>query len=222
MKEKPVLVFDLVGTLLDLSGLDPLFRSGFAAARQRREWFLEVLKIALATTAAGDWTEFSAVAEAALKVVEQRQEKRLSWLQRRRILNGLHRLPAFGDVSDGLRQLAADGYRMAVLTNSSAKSAKESLSRTGLSDLFDKVLSADRVKRLKPAIEPYRMAVKELGVKPGRVLFVAAHAWDIRGAHRAGFRTCFVQRPEQVLDELTPQPDIIVPDLVSLAAAVRS
>jgi 2-haloacid dehalogenase len=40
--------------------------------------------------------------------------------------------------------------------------------------------------------------------------------WDVRGASRAGCRTCFVRRPEQVLDELTPKPDFVVSDLHEL------
>ena len=60
------------------------------------------------------------------------------------------------------------------------------------------------------------MAAKKSGVKPRQLLLVAAHSWDVRGAMRAGCRACFVHRPEQVLDELTPKPYLIVSDLCDL------
>jgi 2-haloacid dehalogenase len=215
-----VIVFDLVETLLDLSALDSAFREAFGAARLRREWFSEILKMAFAITTAGDWVAFARIAEAALKVIEERQERKLSWFQRRRILALMRKLPPFPDVRPALEELKAAGFRLAVLTNSSVKSAEEALKRGQVRNLFDKVLSADRVKRLKPAPEPYRMAAKELGTKPGKILFVAAHAWDIRGAHRAGLRTCFLRRSGQVLDELAPDPQIIISDLRELANAL--
>ncbi len=221
MKSNPI-VFDLVETLLDLSALDETFREVFGARRLRREWFSEILKNAFSLTAAGGWAEFSRIAEASLKVMEERYDHKFSWLRRRRILASMRRLPPYPDVLPGLEELKADGFRLAVLTNSSVKTAEEALGRAGALALFDEILSADRVKRLKPAPEPYRMAAKRLGIKPGKMLFVAAHAWDVRGAARAGCRTCFVRRPGQVLDELTPRPTLVVSDLRELAAVLKT
>jgi len=56
---RPVLVFDMVETLLDLSALDPLFKRHFGDQKLRKEWFCEVLKLALARTAIGTYSEFS-------------------------------------------------------------------------------------------------------------------------------------------------------------------
>jgi 2-haloacid dehalogenase len=218
--QKPVVLFDLVGTLADLRALDPLFRDAFGA-NLRQEWFSEALKIAFSLTAVGDWVEFATILETALKIVQQRRETSVSWLQRRRILQTMRRLPLFSDVVPALQQLKAEGASLGVLTNSGAKAGTELLARAGALDLFDTVLSSDRVKRLKPAPEPYHMAAKRCDRKPGKIWFVAAHAWDIRGAKRAGMRTCFIHRPGQVLDELTPDPDLLVGDLREIADELR-
>ncbi len=61
-------------------------------------------------------------------------------------------------------------------------------------------MSADEVRWLKPAPEPYAMAVRRLGVAPGDVRMVAAHGWDLAGARAAGLRTAFVARAGQTLD----------------------
>ena len=39
---KPAIVFDLIGTLLDLSALDPLFERAFGDSKLRKEWSSEV------------------------------------------------------------------------------------------------------------------------------------------------------------------------------------
>jgi 2-haloacid dehalogenase len=126
-------------------------------------------------------------------------------------------LPAFPDVKPGLERLKSNRLKLVVLTNSPEKAVKAAVESAGLAGLLDNVLSAEEVKRLKPAPEPYRMAAKKMGVKPRNLLLVAAHAWDVAGAMRAGCRAAFVRRPEQVLDELTPRPDFNVADLMELA-----
>jgi len=217
MTDQLVIAFDLVGTLLDLSSLDATFRSKFGSSRVRHEWFSEVQKLMFSITAAGGYEPFSDIAEAALNVIGERHEQKLSMMQRRRILQLLRELPAFPDAKPALGVLRSNGFRLVVLTNSAEKAAKQVIESAGLKELFDDVLSTEKVKRLKPAPEPYLMVVKECGVKPRKLLLVAAHSWDVRGAIRAGCRACFVRRPEQILDELTPKPDFVISDLHELA-----
>ena len=90
----------------------------------------------------------------------------------------------------------------------------------GLRLLFEEVLSADSVRRLKPAPEPYWMASERLDVPVGDVRLVAAHGWDMAGALRAGCTAAFVARPGQLLDPLAPRPDIIGADLAAVAERI--
>jgi 2-haloacid dehalogenase len=46
---------------------------------------------------------------------------------------------------------------------------------------------------------------------------VAAHAWDVAGALRAGAAAAFVARPGMVLDPLAPAPDVVGADLGEVA-----
>ncbi len=161
---KPVIVFDLNGTLLDLSALDPAFERLFGDRQARTEWFAEVLKIALATTARQAYADFSRITLAALKVVEQRRHKELQDAQRLELVHGLRRLPPFPDVPPGLEALVASGHQLVVLTNSGLAAAREALEHAGLAHHFARVLSADSVQRLKPSPAPYQMAAAALGV----------------------------------------------------------
>jgi 2-haloacid dehalogenase len=49
---------------------------------------------------------------------------------------------------------------------------------------------------------------------------VAAHAWDVAGALRAGCRAAFTARPGMVLDPLAPRPDVVGADLAEVATAL--
>lgn len=209
--------FDVNETLLDLSALDPLFDRNFGTPAVRKEWFSRILQLASVTTITGRYSDFSAIGEAALKAVEDIHHRVLSPPARQDILDGMTKLPAHTDVSHGLATLQRAGVRIVALTNSTLEKAELQLTNAGLRPYLQHVFSADSVRRLKPAPEPYQMAAKELGIATKSLMLVAAHSWDIAGAASAGCETAFLARPGQVLDVLTPKPNFIASDLRDLA-----
>jgi 2-haloacid dehalogenase len=129
----------------------------------------------------------------------------------------MRRLPPHPEVVDSLERLQQAGYRMAALSNGAPDVLHDQMVHADLDGFFDAVLSADAVQRLKPAPEPYHMAAQQLGVDIGDLCMVAAHAWDVTGALRAGAAAAFVARPGKLLDPLGPAPDLVGPDLAQVA-----
>jgi 2-haloacid dehalogenase len=125
----------------------------------------------------------------------------------------MQNLPPHPEVEENLGRLRDAGIRLAALTNSTQQVADAQIDNSGLRGYFEQVLSADAVQRLKPAPEPYRMAAESLGVEIGQVRLVAAHAWDVAGAIRAGCAAAFVARPGMVLNPLFERPDVVGSDL---------
>jgi 2-haloacid dehalogenase len=214
------IVFDVNETLLDLKALDPAFESHFGPGSFRKEWFSEVLKVAFVSTIVGNYSDFGVVGQAALEVLEKRHGKPCTEEQRKSILSTMRKLPPHTDVPEGLASLKKQGFRLVALTNSTASTAEAQLTHAGIRDLFQFVFSADTVKRLKPAPEPYQMVATTLGLKPNSLLMVAAHSWDIAGAIRAGLGGAFIARPGQILDALAPKPAFVAPDLANLARQI--
>jgi 2-haloacid dehalogenase len=132
----------------------------------------------------------------------------------------MRELPPHPEVAASLGQLREAGLRLATLTNSTRQVAEAQMENSGLRDYFEQILSADDVRRLKPAPEPYRMAAESLGVEVGGVRLVAAHAWDVAGALRAGCAAAFVARPGMVLDPLVERPDVVGSDLRGVAERI--
>lgn len=215
-----VCVFDVNETLLDLGALDPHFERVFGDAGVRRSWFLQVLQSAFMATITGPYSDFGAIGAAALQMTAEREGVRLSEEDRRGILGGMRELPPHPEVPAALDLLRDSGLRLAALTNNTAEVAEAQLSNAGLSDRFEEILSADTVRRLKPAPEPYRAAAEALGVETPQVRLVAAHAWDVAGALRAGCAAAFVARPGMVLDPLVEPPDVVGADLSEVAASI--
>lgn len=210
-------VFDVNETLLDLGALDPRFESVFGDAAVRREWFLQMLQNAFVATITDTYSDFGALGGAALTMVAERRGMDLSDEDSQHILSGMRELPPHPEAEEGLRRLKSAGFRLAALTNSTRQVAEAQLEYSRLDGYFERILSADTVQRLKPAPEPYRMAAESLGVNVNGIRLIAAHAWDVAGALRAGCAAAFVARPGMVFDPLVQPPDVMGTSLLKVA-----
>lgn len=102
------------------------------------------------------------------------------------------RLPPWPDSVAGLDRIAAL-HPVVGLSNASPAALTRISAHAGLR--WHQLLSAEDARAYKPAPEVYRLAVDNAGCAPERLLMVAAHAWDLRGAQAVGMRTAYVQRP---------------------------
>jgi 2-haloacid dehalogenase len=215
---RPVLTFDMNGTLLDISALDGIFADHFDTHYSRREWFDELIKLAMVATITEEYQDFSTLGKAALAAIAERHGKKVTPAAETQIMETMRSLPPFPDVKPGLQKLKDAGFRLVVMTNSPLASAQHSIKNAGLDLLFENIMSVEAVKKYKPSAEVYQHAAKESGVGIGDVMMVAAHAWDTTGALRAGAHAAFVRRPQEALDTVSPKPDLIVSDMEDMAA----
>lgn len=212
-----IIIFDVNETLLDLGALDGHFERVFGDAGVRTEWFETMIQSALLGIVTETYHDFGAVAKGALESTAARKNVTLTDEDESTILGQIRKLPPHPDVAEGLALLQNAGMRLATLTNSTLAVAQAQLEYAGLTGYFERILSADTVRRLKPAAEPYQHAAAELDVPTSNLRLVAAHAWDIAGARQAGCKTAFVARPGKVLDPLALQPEMVGEDVLAVA-----
>jgi len=217
---RPVLLFDVNETLLDLRALDAPFKRVFGDAAARPGWFAQMLQISFVGAITGRYVDFTTAQHAALRMQAQRMGVQLTDADAEEIVGTMSSLPAHPDVRPALERLAAAGFRMATLTNSLQSVAEAQLDNAGLRDLFEQALSADAAGRLKPAPEPYRMAAGTMGVAVGETCLIAAHAWDVAGALAVGCEAAFVARPGALMFPIGQQPGVMGRDLGEVADAL--
>ena len=215
-----ICVFDVNETLLDLAALDLHFEHLFDDASVRKAWFTQMLQSALVATVTDTYSDFGSLGIAALEIVAARQHVRITEADRHELRDGMQHLPPHPEVRESLTRLKSAGLPLTALTNSTLKVAQAQLGNAGLTDLFEHIFSADEVKRLKPAPEPYRMVAQRMGVNIGDIRLIAAHSWDVAGALRAGCAAAFVARPGMVLDPLVEKPDVVGKDLYEVAEQI--
>lgn len=215
-----VIVFDLLGTLLDLHALNPYFERFFGDPAVQREWFAQTLQLSMAAVLTNAYEDFGVQADTALEITARQYQVSLLGEEKNLILSTVLKLRPYPEVDQSLQRLRDAGLRLAVLTNSTARAAEAQLIYAGLREHFEQVVSADEIHCFKPAPEVYYLAANRLSVEPGQMRLVAAHDWDITGALRTGCAAAFVGRPGQVMNPFGPQPDVKGTDLADVAEKI--
>jgi 2-haloacid dehalogenase len=129
----------------------------------------------------------------------------------------IERLKPFPDVRDALLRLKTR-YQIVVLSNGDPDMLEAAKPFHNIP--FDAVISVAVANSFKPHVATYTKAAEILGVRMDEVLFVANHAFDCIGAKSAGMHTAFIDRRKRPFGATPHQPDLIVPDMTSLADAM--
>ncbi|WPO75428.1 haloacid dehalogenase type II [Streptomyces sp. KN37] len=124
------------------------------------------------------------------------------------------RLPPWPDTVAGLARLA-ERFPTIGLSNASRTALLGLNAHAGLR--WHQALSAEDARTYKPDPAVYQLAVTVSGRPPERLLMVAAHAWDLRGAQSAGLRTAYVARPVGDPPTSSDGFDLHAADLAGLA-----
>jgi 2-haloacid dehalogenase len=131
-----------------------------------------------------------------------------------------HRLKPWPDSVPGLQRLKSR-FVITTLSNGNISLLANMAKYAGLP--WDCILSAENVRRYKPAPEVYLLAPHLFDLNPGQVMMVAAHEQDLQSARQYGLRTAFVHRPlERGPGKGAPFPpkgnyDIVAGDFIDLA-----
>ena len=215
-----VIAFDVNETLLDLSALDASFEQVLGSAALRGQWFAQMLQLSFVGGLCGEYVDFSTAQHAALLMLAERSGRAVTKAEATEMVNKMSSLPPHPEVAGALARLRETIFEVVALTNSVQSVAEEQLTNAGLRGYFDAVMSADAVKRLKPAPEPYQAVARAFDVDIIDVRLVAAHSWDVSGAMAAGCKAAFVARPGMVVSPIGRQPDIVGADIAEVVEQI--
>lgn len=199
--------FDLNGTLLDPAGVAP------DEPELGRRALIDAVVLAMASTAVGDYRDFSVFVRAALG-------RRLDGAALEGAVERASTLPPFPDAERALGRFAGAGLRVAVVTNSATEAAGAALRAAGLGDAVEAVVGTDAAGAFKPDLRVYRAAEERLAAGGDEICLVAAHAWDLLGASHAGWRTAWVAQLEGRLAATVVEPDVVASTLERAAEGV--
>jgi len=113
----------------------------------------------------------------------------------RRALNfAWHRLDAWPDVADGLRELKRR-FWLAPVSNGNISLMVDLARHNDFS--WDAILGAEIAGDYKPKPRVYLAAAEAFDLAPGECMMVAAHSSDLAAAAASGLRTAHIARPDE-------------------------
>ena len=213
-----VLLFDVYETLLDMSDVETRVNRMLDSKRGYLIWFELFMQYCFVDNCLEQFHDFHAIATATLQMAGKMLDRNITDDEAGQVMELLKQAPLHEGMQEGFSDLLNQDFRLATLTNSSERIIRDRMERTGFISYFEMVLSAERVRKYKPCIEVYEWAAQQLHVNTNEILLITSHAWDIAGGANAGMHTAYMKRKNEILNPLTPEPDLICDDLVHLVA----
>ncbi|MFI9605137.1 haloacid dehalogenase type II [Streptomyces sp. NPDC052043] len=218
MSERPMVVFDVNETLLDLDVLHPTFHRIFNDPAAMRLWFANLITYSEALTLSGVYVPFTDIGGAVLRMLAATRGITISGADSAELTDRFATMPAHPEVPAALRRLHDHGFRLFTLTDNTLEISERQLEGAGLIDLFERRFSVDAtVRRHKPAPEAYHSVAGALEVEPGDICLIACHVWDTIGAAAAGWQAALVLREGNAPLDVGPQPHYVGLDLDAIA-----
>lgn len=182
-------LFDLLTALLDSW---TLWDSVAGSQEAGRRWRAAYLKL---TYGCGAYRPYEAL------VREAAGETGLSGAAAEALAARWDELQPWDDAHDFLSRIDVP---MGVVTNCSEALGRRAAARVGVP--FQVVVTSERAGFYKPDPHPYRRALVELGLAPGRVLFIAGSAFDLVGTSAVGMATLWHNRAGLARPDVAPAP----------------
>lgn len=214
-----VLVFDVLGTLLDEDAgqLDAVRREpalhAVSAESFAERWSARFHELMRSIQDGREVYQVSEVLYArAAREVAADEHLVLSEDSVTRLARFGRSLDPFSEVPDAMDALSRR-FALVALTNAGTAQAFAMSQHAGLR--WSSLLSGEVVQAYKPDPRMYRYAIAALDVRADECIFVAAHQWDLDAAAEHGFGTAFIDRAG---DGHRARADVQARDLAALAS----
>ena len=122
------------------------------------------------------------------------------------LLNLYKVLSPYKEVPETLKALKEKNFKLAILSNGTPSLLKELVKSNNLNDLFDDIFSIEEVGVYKPVSKVYDIPVKKYKIKKDEIAFLSANTWDVSGGGNYGYQAIWVNRNNNIFDNLDYKP----------------
>lgn len=216
---KPVLAFDVYGTLLDPLRMEEHLQAAFGdKAKEASElWRAKQLEYSFRRALMKKYRDFGACTADALRFVSLQLSTPLSKEVQENLLSKYGELPPYPDAVAALDRLAALGYTIVACSNGTEAALRAALEHAGILRHFGKIVSVDPLRTFKPDPAVYERLAAEVGEPNERVWLISSNAFDVVGAKACALRAVWVQRdPKRAFDPWEFEPDAVIHSLSEL------
>ena len=132
------------------------------------------------------------------------------------LLNLYKVLSPFQEVPETLKSLKEKNFKLAILSNGTPSLLNDLVKSNNLNNLFDDLFSIEEVKIYKPHPKVYDLPIEKYKIKKNEVAFLSANTWDVSGAGNYGYQSIWVNRNNNIFDNLDYKPNNQIKNLSEL------
>ncbi len=136
------------------------------------------------------------------------------------LLNLYKVLSTFKEVPETLKILKEKNFKLAILSNGTPSLLNELVKSNDLDDLFDDLFSIEEVGIYKPDSKVYDLPIKKYKIEKDEVAFLSANTWDVSGGGNYGFNSIWVNRNNNIFDNLDYRPQHEIKNLSELTKLI--
>ena len=129
-------------------------------------------------------------------------------------------LSPFKEVPETLKKLKGKNFKLAILSNGTPSLLDELVKSNNLDKLFDDIFSIEEVGIYKPDSRVYDLPIKKYKIKNSEVMFLSANTWDVSGGGNYGYQSIWVNRNNNIFDNLDYKPSNQIKDLTELFSLI--
>ena len=132
------------------------------------------------------------------------------------LLNLYKVLSPFQEVPETLKLLKEKNFKLAILSNGTPSLLNDLVKSNNLNNLFDDLFSIEEVKIYKPHPKVYDLPIEKYKINKNEVVFLSANTWDVSGAGNYGYQSIWVNRNNNIFDNLDYKPNNQIKNLSEL------
>ncbi len=136
------------------------------------------------------------------------------------LLNLYKVLSPFKEVPETLKKLKGRNFKLAILSNGNPSLLDELVKSNNLDKLFDDIFSIEEVGIYKPDSRVYDLPIKKYKIKNSEVIFLSANTWDVSGGGNYGYQSIWVNRNNNIFDNLDYKPSNQIKDLTEIFSLI--
>ena len=132
------------------------------------------------------------------------------------LLNLYKILSPYKEVPDTLKVLREKKFKLAILSNGTPSLLNQLVKSNSLNNLFDDLFSIEEVGIYKPTSKVYDIPVKKYQIEKNEIAFLSANTWDVSGGGNYGYQAIWVNRNNNIFDNLDFKPKLEIKNLSGL------
>ena len=136
------------------------------------------------------------------------------------LLNLYKILSPYKEVPETLKTLKEKKFKLAILSNGTPSLLDELVKSNHLDNLFYDIFSIEQVGVYKPSSRVYDLPIKKYNINKSEVAFLSANTWDVSGGGNYGYQSIWVNRNNNIFDNLDFRPKYQITDLNKLIQLV--